>query len=65
MKNLRTLVIMAILILQSPVAKAGWWDDFVDWAMSPVRPVWGKYSEGGSTNRFPPKLVRASARSIY
>ena len=35
MKNLRTLVIMAILILQSPVAKAGWWDDFVDWAMSP------------------------------
>ena len=65
MKNLRTLVIMAILILQSPVAKAGWWDDFVNWAMSPVRPVWGKYSEGGSTNRFPPLSTFDRGADVY
>jgi hypothetical protein len=65
MKNLRTLVIMAILILQSPVAKAGWWDDFVDWALSPVRPVWGKYSEGGNTNRFPPLSTFDRGADVY
>ena len=39
MKTLKILTILTVLLLQSQVVRAGWWDDFVDWAMSPVRPA--------------------------
>jgi hypothetical protein len=65
MKTLKLLVIVLIMLLQSPKVQAGWWDDFVDWAMSPVRPVWGKYSEGGNTNRFPPLSTFDRGADVY
>jgi len=65
MKTIKTLTILAILMLQTPVAKAGWLDDFIDWATSPLRPVWGKYSEGGNTNRFPPLSTFERGPDVY
>jgi len=65
MKTLKLFLFTATLFLQTPKVHAGWWDDFVDWITSPVRPVWGKYSEGGSTNRDPPLSTFDRGPDVY
>ena len=65
MKKIKLILLILIALLQGPIVRADWWNDFVDWAMSPVRPVWGKYSEGGNTNRFPPLSTFDRGADVY
>lgn len=61
----KLLLILSFFLLQAAPLKANWFTDVIEWITSPVRPVWGKYSEGGSTNRYPPLTTFDRGPDVY
>jgi hypothetical protein len=60
------IALTLLLIVSNPhTSKAGWWDDFIDAVTSIWQPVWGKYTEGGSTNKNAPLTTFNRNPDVY
>ena len=56
---------LSLLSLNLSSAKADWWDKLCSAVSSTWQPVWGKYTEGGSTNTYPPLTTFSRNPDVY
>jgi PKD repeat protein len=63
--SLSMLLCSLLIVCNVQETQANWFTDLWDGITSLFKPVWGKYTEGGSTNAGPPLTTFKRAEGVY